>query len=58
VWGRGGSEGGVGWEGVDLAALAAEDCMKKGGVGMNMRLIRVEDCSLNINGKHNFVDTG
>jgi hypothetical protein len=29
--------------------------MEEGGVGANMRLIRVEDCSLNIKSRHNFV---
>jgi hypothetical protein len=31
--------------------------MKVGGTGTNMRLMRLEDCSLNIEGTHNFVDT-
>jgi hypothetical protein len=29
--------------------------MEEGGVGANMRLIRVEDCSLNVKSRHNFV---
>jgi hypothetical protein len=37
--------------GVDSAAIAAEDAGKRVG---NMKLIRVEECYLNIESRHNF----
>jgi hypothetical protein len=42
----------VGGEGADSAAIAAEDVGKR--VGENMRLIRMEECYLNIESRHNF----
>jgi hypothetical protein len=41
-----------GGEGADSAAIATEDAGKR--VGENMRLIRVEECYLNIESGHNF----
>jgi hypothetical protein len=31
---------------------------KRGWGGVNIRLMRVEECSLIIEGRHNFIDTG
>jgi hypothetical protein len=43
-------------EGADLTA-SRQRSMKESGAGANFTLMRVEDCSLHIEDRHNFVDT-
>jgi hypothetical protein len=49
---------GVGLEGGGFGDDSRRRRMKDGGAGANMKLMWVEDYSLNIEGRHNFVDIG
>jgi hypothetical protein len=44
----------IGGEGADLAVIAAKDAGNRVGAGANMRLIRVEECYLNVESRNNF----